>query len=269
MTEQRRIRVQGRPQYGRVAPLSRRSQKRGGPRLKLSGLQLRLLGLLVVIVVVGWGTLQLFEIKTVTVKVPNRGGEVESESRRLVEGNFWWGNMLTFDSEAFAAKLQHVDPLLRNVSVKRRWMHAIEVTASLKQPSMAWSTGNQGYILDRDGTVIGAVTSPGGLPLVYDGSNLPVEVGQKAASGRFVEFVSALVPALAKNGLAVTRLDIKDTTIDLTATTNKGYRLLFDTSRGVDEEIADLQAVQRLLVAQKKTPAEYIDLRISGKAYYK
>jgi hypothetical protein len=37
----------------------------------------------------------------------------------------------------------------------------------------------------------------------------------------------------------------------------------------VEEELVDLRAVRTLLTAQKKTPAEYIDLRIAGKAYYK
>ncbi len=153
--------------------------------------------------------------------------------------------------------------------MKRKWFHGVIVTATLKQPSLGWSTGNQIYVLDKDGTVIGVAAGSVSFPVVYDGSNLPVAVGQRVASVHFVDFVSSIVPALAASGITVTRLDIKDTTFDLAAQTNKGYRLLFDTSRGAAEEVADLNAVQRLLVTQKRTPAEYIDLRIAGKAYYK
>ena len=220
-------------------------------------------------VLAGWGIGQLFAIRTVTVKAPTRQAEIESEARKLIAGTWWWGNLVTFDDGAFASKLQQTDPLLRNVAVRRRWFHAVVVTATLKQPSLGWSTGNQAYVLDSDGTVLATLAPPANFPVVYDGSNLPVQIGQRVAAAHFVEFVDQVVPALAAVGIGVTHLDIKDTTLDLTAQTNKGYRLLFDTGRGVPEEMADLKAVQTLLAQQKRTPAEYIDLRIAGKAYYK
>lgn len=268
MTE-RRVRVGGRPVYGAVQPLKRTQRSRGVKRPKLSTLQKRLLILVVLILALGWGIGQMFAIKTVKVESPARQAEIESEARKLLGASWQWGNQVTFDADAFVAKLQQDDPLLRDVSVKRSGWHTIVVTAGLKQPSLGWTTGNQTYVLDRDGTVIGTVSGTPAFPVVRDGSNVPVEVGQKATSAHFVEFVSQLGPALAGVGIQVTRLDIKDTTLDLTATTNKGYRILLDTSRTVGEEINDLTAVQKLLVAQKRTPAEYIDLRIAGKAYYK
>ena len=221
-----------------------------------------------VMLLVAWGVGQLFALRTVNVIASTRNAEIESEAHKLIDGNLWWGNLVTFDDGEFVSMLQQADPLLRNVSVRRRWFHSIVLSVTLKQPSLGWDTGNQLYVLDRDGTVIASAGSPTGLPVVFDGSNLPVQVGQKAASADFVEFVDQLVPSLAAYGIGVTRLDIKDTTLDLTAQTNKGYRLLFDTSRTVGEELSDLKAVQTLLVTQKRVPAEYIDLRISGKAYY-
>ena len=62
---------------------------------------------------------------------------------------------------------------------------------------------------------------------------------------------------------------MKESTLDLYAKTDKGYVVIFDTSRPVGEGIGDLKVVLASLAAQKRTPAEYIDLRVSGKAYYK
>jgi cell division septal protein FtsQ len=235
----------------------------------MTPLQGRLVVIAALVVLVGWGMEQLFAIHTIRVQSPARGPEIQSEAVKIVDSGWQWGNLITFDNGGFVAKLQQVDPILRGVSVRRSWLHTIVITATLKQPSLGWSTGNQMYVIDRDGTVIGAATAMPGLPVVYDGSNLPLSVGQQAVSARFIEFVSHIVPALAANGITVSRLDIKDTTFDLTATTNKGYRLLFDTSREAGDEISDLKSVQALLATQKRTPAEYIDLRVSGKAYYK
>lgn len=265
----RRVRVGGRPVYGAVQPLRRAQRSRGVKRPKLNALQRRLIVLGVLVLAIGWGIGQLFAITHVKVVAASRQAEIQDQSRKLIEGNWRWGNLLTFDEAGFVSKLQQTDPLLRDVRVKRSGLHTITVSAGLKQPSLGWITGNQIFILDIDGTVIGRSDTSVAFAAVHDGSNLPVQIGQKAASAHFVKFVRQLTPGLAAAGIGVKRYDIKDTTLDLSATTDKGYRILFDTSREVDEEMSDLGAVQRLLVAQKRTPAEYIDLRIAGKAYYK
>lgn len=265
---ERHVRPGGRPVYGRAMPLARPA-RRGSKRFKLTPLQGRVGVIILLVLVAGWGIGRMFAITKVTVSAPSRVGEIEAEARKLTQTNWRWGSQLAFDATGFVERLKEEDPALKDVSVKRKGLHTLAVTATLKQPSLGWSTGNQTYVIDRDGTIIGMATGPAAFPVVIDGSNVPVQPGQRVVSAHFVEFVQQMVPALAAAGLTVTRLDIKDTTLDLSAQTNKGYKLLFDTARDANEEVADLKAVQRLLVTQKKTPAEYIDLRIAGKAYYK
>jgi cell division septal protein FtsQ len=268
---QRQVRVGGRPVYGRVEPLARPPRRKSANRrvVRMGTLQWRLVGLLVAILAIGWGIGQIFALRTVKVTAPGRVGEIQKEAKDITKGNWWWGNLITFNNGDFVSKLQQDDPLLRDVSVRRHWPGTIVITATLKQPSLGWNTGDQNYVLDRDGTVIAQGAAPAGMPTVVDGSNVPVQIGQRAVSAHFVEFVGQMVPGLAGQGIGATRLDIKDTTLDLAATTNKGYRILFDTGRGASEELADLTSVTKLLATQKRTPAEYIDLRIAGKAYYK
>jgi cell division septal protein FtsQ len=222
-----------------------------------------------VVVAAAYGLMRIFAINSVVVSSPGRGEEIKVEVQKLI-GNTWTqGNLLTFNNGDLESKLQQEDPLLRSVTVRRQWMHTIRVTAVLRQPSLGWSTDNQSFLLDRDGTAIGPLPPGSALPVVSDGSNLPVKVGDRVTTSRFVAFVVALTPALTTSGFPVTGLSIKDTTLDLTVGTAKGYRLVFDTSRTVGEELADLKAVQGVMVAQGRVPSEYIDLRIAGKAYYK
>jgi cell division septal protein FtsQ len=264
----RQVRSGGRQIYGRAMPL-RRPARRTWRRPELSVLQWRLLLVVIGLVIGGYGLSRLFAITNVVVNAPTHGTEIKEETQKLLQASWKQGNLLTLNDEELVSALQQADPLLRSVEVRRKWFHGITVTAMLKQPSLGWSTGNQRYLLDRDGTAIGVLPSGSPLAVVNDGSNLPVKVGDRVAPARFVTFVTGLVPALTAEGLGVTSLDIKDTTLDLTVSTNKGYRLVFDTGRTVEEELVDLRAVRTLLTAQKKTPAEYIDLRIAGKAYYK
>jgi cell division septal protein FtsQ len=214
-----------------------------------------------------FGLSKLFSVREITVIGPSsRQATIQAETLKLAKG--WQGDMLTLNGGALASALQRVDPTLKTVAVGRHFFHTITVTATLRQPSLGWSTGDQSYLLDLDGTAIGALPAGSTLPVVSDGSNLPVTVGQQVAPQQFVAFVVDLVPALKADGYKVTGLSIADTTFDLTVSTNKGYQLIFDTTRAVGDEISDLKAVQALLVTQAKTPSKYIDLRIAGKAYW-
>jgi cell division septal protein FtsQ len=266
MTE-RRVRA-GRQVYGRAIPL-RQPGGRMVRRPRLSVLQQRLIVLAAVVLLVAWGLGRLFAITKVTVQAPARASEIREETQKLMAVSWQRRNMLTLNSGALATDIEQADPLLRSVDVRRQWLHGVRVTATLKQPSLGWASGNQRYLLDRDGTVIGQLPDGSSLPVVNDGSNLPVAVGKRVVSSHFVAFANEVVTSLHDRGISVSSMDVAETTLDLSVTTNKGYRLVFDTGREVLDEMTDLDAVLKLLAAQHKAPADYIDLRVAGKAYYK
>ncbi|HEY2004490.1 MAG TPA: cell division protein FtsQ/DivIB [Candidatus Saccharimonadia bacterium] len=243
----------------------RRTPKRTGPSL----LQKRLLLLVALVLGGSFLVLNFFKITQVAVSANSRGDQIQTEVEKLTHESWSQGNLLTLDEGELVSKLQLEDAQIRSAVVLRNWPHGLKVSVVLKQPSMGWLSGDQHYLLDSDGTAIGVLPADSSLPVVNDGSNLPVAIGKQVASPRFVAFVTQLVPALRANGYQVTSLDIKDTTFDLTASTNKGYKLIFDTSRPVTDELNDLKSVQALLTAQKTAPAQYLDLRIAGRAYWK
>jgi cell division septal protein FtsQ len=264
---QRRVRSGGRPVYGRAKPLARPSRTRRTPRLGL--LQRRLIILAVMVAVIIYALWRTFEITNITVQSPVRSAEIKDEVRKLLDASMGQRNLLTINGDQLVGDLQQTDPLLRSVEVHRTWPHGIMISATPKQPSMGWVTGNQRYLLDKDGTAIGMLAASSPLPVVTDGSNLPVKIGIQVVSAHFVSFATDLVSALAGQGIAVTGMDVKDTTYDLTVATNRPYKLIFDTSRKPAEEVSDLNSVLALLNTQHKVPAEYVDLRIGGEAYYK
>jgi cell division septal protein FtsQ len=175
-------------------------------------------------------------------------------------------NLLTLSSAKLSTSLIALDPQLKAVEISRVWPHSIRVVVTAKQPALAWSTGNQSYLLDRDGTVIGNLPNGSTLPTVVDGSNLPVQKGQQVVTATFVTFCNELLTDIPKTGITITGLRVQDTTFDLYAQTNRGYQLIFDTTRPAADEVADLMTVEKTLAG--KTPAHYIDMRIAGKAYY-
>jgi cell division septal protein FtsQ len=266
---ERRVRPMGRQIYGRQQQYQRPS--RGRPvRPALSVWQRRLLLLMVVAAAAGYGLWHQFEIRSIQVKASGGVGEaLKSDAQKIVSGSVLMGNLLTLDEQVLESKLQQAEPALRSVAIARRPWHTVVITATMKQPSLGWSTGDQQYLLDSDGTVIGSFPGGSGYPTVVDNSNLPVHSGQRVVSPHFVAFVQTLAPGLKTSGYGVKSLSIKDTTLDLTVATTKGYNLIFDTSRNAGDEVTDLKSVQGLLTQQNKIPSFYIDLRIAGKAYWK
>jgi cell division septal protein FtsQ len=261
----RLVRVGGRPVYGSVKPLAGPQRPKRNP---INTLRLRVIALVAIIILFVWGVWHLFEINTVTVIASSGQQAIQAEVFKLVHGSIGQGNLLTINPSSLQSNLQQEDPSVRSVEIRRQWLHGIVVTVGINNPGLGWSSNNEGYLLDMNGTVIGPLPSGNTLTVVTDDSNLPVSVGQQVVPPDFVSFVQQLVPQLSAMGIGVQGLDVVQTTYDLTVKTNKGYKLVFDTTREASAEVADLKSVEAVLVSQKKTPTQYIDLRIAGKAYY-
>ena len=266
---QRRVRTP-RPIYGRQQAVTNRI-KRGKltPKMSLGILPKRLIVLAVMVLVVAYALKLFFTIKDVKVISPSRNAEITKEVQDLTVKRWTQSTIVTLNQTKLAADLKSADPLVKSAVISVGWPNSVTVRITLKQPSLGWTTGNQSYLLDHDGTVIGALPTGQGLSVVLDNSNLPVQLGQRVASMQFVEFTTQAATAMARLKIAPTKLEIKDTTLDLYATTPAGYQLIFDTSRSVTDEVADLQTILATLADQKKIPTQYVDLRVAGRAYYK
>jgi cell division septal protein FtsQ len=186
-------------------------------------------------------------------------------------GKQWFGrNSLLINTAALGGFMEKAEPGIKQASVKHKGLHGIEIVVVERQPSLNWKTNGTLYLLDADGTVIGP--SKGTyvkLPTVVDSSNLPVKVGDRVAPAAFVTFCKEFLRDLPATGLQASEVTVPETTSEVVVKTTKGYSLKLDTTRQASGELADLRAVQKELTRSRKTPKEYIDLRIEHKAYYK
>ncbi len=254
--------------YGRQnRPSNRRSHRL--PRLNL---RWSLAAFVTLLVCIGWS--QLFSIRRIVIK-GNKSietAQLESATRSELQKSLWSGNITTVDTDQLAKQLQEHLLLIKSVEVGRLWPNGLELRVTERIPSLIWKSANKSYQLDIDGTVIAEVAGEGSkLPVVLDGTNLPVKVGERVVGARFVEFCTGLVQAMVgQTGLGITGMRIPDTTTEVYVTTSKGYVVKFDTTRSVQDALASLNRVLAELARLKKPPpSEYIDLRIAGKAYYK
>ena len=218
------------------------------------------------------GIWQVFAVSKIDVK----GTTTLSSEQvvKLVNQSFghhaFSSNLLTLSLAKLPEELPRNSERIQSASVKRAWPNRIIVTVTERTAALGWKSGSQTYALDSSGKVIGLLGEIGSqAPVVEDTTNLPIHVGDIVAPARFVTFCTQLVAKLPGVGITATSMRIADTTSEVYVVTNKNYQLKFDTTRGVEEGLADLKGVLATLSAQKKTPAEYIDLRIPNKAYWK
>ncbi len=266
---ERQVRPPYRPQYGAPAPRSRTNTP---PRVAIelpTNMPWRWIalgaGLILSLILLR----QAFLIREVKVGQGIESEQIPNTVRGVMSEDWRQGSTLTLNPEKMEGELLAAKPQLKSVQVKREGLQAIAVTGTLKRPALGWSSGGQNFLLDRDGTAIGPLLESNRVPVIFDGSNLPVKVGTRVASPRFVAFASEVPAGVSAAGLKLKGLRVQETTYDLWAETTAGYRIVFDTDRTVADQIEDLKVVLATLKGQGRSPAEYIDLRVAGKAYFR
>ncbi len=266
MAQRRVVRPQ-RPVYGRKPSPPRRL----GPTINYDALRplrgIFLLGLALV------GLWSLFSVRNIEVHGNSTltSDQVSALVRTSFDHHPFSGNLITLGLAPLAQELPDSDKRIKTVSVRRVWPGTVRLDVVERQPALGWRSGVQQFVLDGEGTAIALQQDLGlRLPTVTDSTNLPVKVGDRVVPAHFVTFCTGLIDNLPKRfGLQIIDMKVSETTSEIYVTTSRHFYIKFDTTRPVEDELGDLKTVLDTLNKLHKTPAEYIDLRIAGKAYYK
>ncbi|MEO5627942.1 MAG: hypothetical protein ABIQ89_03565 [Candidatus Saccharimonadales bacterium] len=148
------------------------------------------------------------------------------------------------------------------------------VTISTAQPQMIMTAGGQAYVLDKRGTVIMPAkdlssTIRDKLPVVNDQTGLAVDIGKTVLPAEQISFITTVMGQLKAKQIAIE-------TATLPAAANEfdiklaglPYFVKFNLTSDAREAVGSLLATKRQLESMNATPAQYIDVRIAGRAYY-
>ena len=216
----------------------------------------------------------LFKVKKIQVTGEQTLTEdsIRSQVENIVGSSFFNQNILFISADQIDKQLKKDNYQIASTKINRIPFNTIKVTITEQKPSIIWKSGNTTSILAEDGRAYAGQPTEEllkRLPMVIDSTNLPVKAGEKTVPDTFVKFVSDINSALPSNGIKVANYEIQDTTTEIYAVTNSGYKIRLDTTRPVKEQITDLVTVLDQLKKQNKKVGEYIDLRINGKVFYK
>lgn len=216
----------------------------------------------------------IFKINTIEVDGNQTlsSEDIRSQVKSIITGSSINQNIIFVPSSNIEKQLKKDNYQIAGVKVERIPFSTVKITITEQKPSILWKSGSEISIITENGR--GFIGEPNdelksNLPTVEDLSNLPVKEGDKVVSQEFISFVNELNKLLPQNSVAISNIQVEETTTELTVTTKEGYKIRFDTTRPFSEQLSDLNAVLDTLKKQGKKITQYIDLRINGKVFYK
>lgn len=218
----------------------------------------------------GSGLFDIHHIKVVGTKtVPAQS--VSDSINKILDSSLFGRNTIFLSTDKLAKQLMDQDKQLGGVKIGRDFVNGLIVTITEETPSLGWQSGSSVFVLSSDGRAIGLVEkADSNMPIVVDSANIPVNIGQKVVPTEFIDFVQIITQGLRAQKIDFVQLSVPAESVgELYVQTKVGYKIKFDTARDGAAQLNDLKAVLASLSSQKKTPTEYIDLRIEGRAFYK
>ncbi len=197
----------------------------------------------------------------------------KTEINKLLGQNILWLSVTRPES----AITQH-QPSIKQIQILRGIPDTLRVKLIERQPSLIWQIGEIWYTVDPNGFVFreeqigkredGTLEYPGtDLPVVVDTKRLPVAIGQTIIRPQFIQFVRELKRRLPSEiNAELVRAEINETTFNITAVTNTGWNILFDTTRTLDSQ---MRTLTRVLESKRPDVHQYIDVRVRGWVYIK
>jgi hypothetical protein len=245
-------------------------------------------GLIIVILAVVFGGLNMLRL-TPTARVESLNdpkssyvlhsqSEYQAAAERVLGKSIFNGNKVTISTAHIEQQLQEEYPELSHVQVAIPLVgHRPIVYIRTSEPVLLLATsGGQTYLVDENGRAL--ATAPQvrhlaslNLPVVHDESGIPVEPGSAALSRATALFVEEVVSQFAAKQIPVTQYKMPAGTSELDVyPEGKPYFVKFNFQHDTAVQQAGTYfAVARKLASDGVTPAEYIDVRIDGRAYYK
>lgn len=143
-------------------------------------------------------------------------------------------------------------------------------TVKLRHPTVGWSINGKQEYVDTTGTAFERNYFAAPAVQVVDKSGVQVQAGQALASNRFLGFVGRAVGLTKIQGFTVTQVIIPEGTTREVELQLQGvsYPIKLSIDRGVGEQVEDMARAVRWLQAHGQVP-QYLDVRVSGEAFYR
>jgi len=183
-------------------------------------------------------------------------------------------NKITFSEQDVTSKLQKQFPEITSTDVELPIVSQTPVV-HLKIASPSFVLNNQGhsYIVDSDGVAVAdAANFPkaSGLVRVEDQSGFSAKLGQQVLTADGVNFINTIVKQSKRANVPISTLTLPNLAQELDLrTSDRPYYVKFYLGGDPLLESGQFLASRHQFDTTNTQPAEYLDVRVSGKIFYK
>lgn len=186
-------------------------------------------------------------------------------------------NKLTVDTANVRLELLKHHPEIKNVSVALPLFGTQpQVYIEPYKPSfILTTTSSNAFLLDATGRALANTNQIMdvdnlGVPTIQDKTGSSVELGSRALPSTTVTFAQTVLKALNAKGIKASTLTLPAAAYQLdVAIAGQPYYVKFNLENDALQQAGTYLAVQNRLKVEKKTPAQYVDVRVPDRAYYK
>lgn len=197
--------------------------------------------------------------------------------QKLLAGSILNSNKLTVDVNGVSGALKRQYPELSTVTISLPLIghRPIVYVASADPALVLLSSDGHAFVVDANGRAVAQVPtgSVGNshLPIVKDASTAAYHVGQLAISSDAVGFIKQILYQVEQKRLSVSTFGLPAGSSELDMYLDgQHYFVKFNMqSDSALEQVGDYLAVRHYLESRGVSPSEYVDVRITGRAYYK
>jgi hypothetical protein len=145
-----------------------------------------------------------------------------------------------------------------------------DFAVKMRVPVASWKINDKQYYVDAKGVPFEKNYYDAPAVQIIDNSGVSLQTGTVSVSKRFLGFVGRVVSLAKGRGYIVAQAILPANTTRELEIKLKDSNLLVKLSidRSAGEQVEDMSRAMQYFVNHNKTPA-YIDVRVSGKAFYK
>ncbi len=175
------------------------------------------------------------------------------------------------NQKQFMDTLMHEHPELSSIDSDAGFFGGTKFIMTFRRPILTWQSAGHTFYVDNQGVAFSYDHFGGKYVAVSDQSGIsPAASGGAIATNSFINFLGKVVGAVNRGGRGVvTDIVIPAATreVDLKLQ-GRGYPIKTHTDRDPLQQAQDILNALKWLDDRKVTP-QYVDVRVSGKAYFK
>ena len=202
--------------------------------------------------------------------------EYQAAATKLLQQSVLTRNKLTLDTSDIERSLQEQFSEITSVAVVLPIISRTPVVyVQIAEPILALESGQNTFVIDEKGRAlinaaeVGDLASLNLIP-VKDAAQLAIQPGSQVLTGHDVQFMRTIRDQLSEKGLKVARMELPARASEIYVyLEGKPYYIKFTTTDDPLQQVGTFFALDKQLAGKKVAPAEYVDVRVAERAYYK